>query len=122
MIRVYVAGPIGANDGGRIGRMRAAAEVGCQLVDAGLAPFVPHLWGLYEPAFAVDYEVWISYALQWVAVCDAVLRIPGHSPNADREVQHARDLGIPVFTITDELLAWADNRAEWARARAASRR
>lgn len=109
MIRVYVAGPIGANDGGRIGRMQAAAEVGCQLVEAGLAPFVPHLWGLgYEQAFdACDYETWLAYDLAWLLVCDAVLRLPGLSPGADREVQHARDLGIPVFVAVEILLEWA---------------
>jgi hypothetical protein len=112
--RVYVAGPIGPADDGRRGRMGTAAAVGIALVQAGLAPFVPHLWGLgCEAAFdAASYEDWIAYDLAWLATCHALLRIPGHSPGADREVQHARDIGIPVFGSVEEVLAWASSQQD----------
>ena len=63
MIRVYVAGPIGANDEGRAARVQAAVDAGLELLRAGLYPFVPHLWAASTPhADAVqDYESWMRY-------------------------------------------------------------
>ena len=40
--------------------------------------------------------------LPWVAVADALLRLPGESLGADLEVARAEAIGIPVFaTIAD---------------------
>lgn len=35
--------------------------------------------------------------------CDAVLRLPGESPGADREVHYAISLGKPVYYGLEEL-------------------
>jgi hypothetical protein len=43
----------------------------------------------------------------WVRRCDAVLRLPGASSGADREVALAERLGLPVFGSVDEVLTWA---------------
>jgi hypothetical protein len=45
--------------------------------------------------------------LAWVEVADAVLRIPGESSGAEREVAHALHHGKPVFTSVEDVLAWA---------------
>jgi hypothetical protein len=42
--------------------------------------------------------------LPWVSVADAVLRLPGTSPGADREVALALSLGIPVYYDIEEML------------------
>jgi hypothetical protein len=34
---------------------------------------------------------------EWLKCCDAVLRLPGESTGADREVALAKELGIPVY-------------------------
>jgi len=120
-LRVYVAGPIGPADEGRRGRVEVAARAGYELLQHGFAPFVPHLWAWtiqcsmadalpYDDWSALDalaYEAWIDYGLTWVATCHAVLRLPGHSPGADREVQHARDLGILVFGSVEEVIRYS---------------
>jgi hypothetical protein len=45
----------------------------------------------------------LDYDLNWLAKCDAVLRLPGASSGADREVEYAQKLGIPVFYSIEEI-------------------
>lgn len=107
--RIYVAGPIGADDDGRSARIAAAIDAGSHLLRLGHAPFVPHLWAaaMYDDAITADallgYEDWMAYDLAFLRVCDAVLRIPGESPGADREVQLARELGKHVYFSVEEI-------------------
>jgi len=44
--------------------------------------------------------------LEWLAKCDAVLRLPGESKGADIEKDYALSLGIPVFFSIDDLLEY----------------
>ena len=43
---------------------------------------------------------------QYVAWCDALIRLPGKSPGADREVEWAEELNKPVFHTWADLLEW----------------
>ena len=45
--------------------------------------------------------------LEWVSCSDAVLRLPGESAGADREVQHAKSLNIPVYYSIEEAKLFA---------------
>jgi hypothetical protein len=54
------------------------------------------------------YEDWMEQCLSWVERCDALLRLPGSSPGADREAQHAMQKGIPVFYSLEELIVQSD--------------
>jgi len=49
------------------------------------------------------YTDWIKMHLEWVSVCDCVLRLPGKSTGADGEVEHAVKNKIPVFNSIEEL-------------------
>ena len=40
--------------------------------------------------------LWMPDFLLWLASCDELVRLPGESAGADREVSEARRLGIPV--------------------------
>lgn len=91
---VYVAGPISADP---IGGTRAALDVASKLLFHGYMPFVPHLCVFWELTNPTPYETWLKYDFVWLERCDALLRLPGKSPGADREVEHARKLGRPVF-------------------------
>lgn len=105
--RVYVAGPIRL--GPRPQNIRAAILAGEKLRQAGFAPYVPHvneLWAIVTP---VEEEEWLELDFEWLAVCDALLRLPGVSAGSDREEQFARLNGIPVFHTMEGLLAWARN-------------
>jgi len=75
-----------------------------RLIHLGFAPFVPHLYHFLHLMAPHDYEVWMAVGLAWLRTCDAVLRLPGESPGADREVEVARILEIPVFYSVEELV------------------
>lgn len=112
----YVSGPFGKNDEGRMARVEAALAAGARLLAAGLQPLVPHTshwWGERHPQ---HYERWMEYDFAWLERCDAVLRIPGESPGADREVALARTkLKKPVFFDESRLVAWARGEVPAAR-------
>jgi hypothetical protein len=100
--RIYVAGPYTRPDPGA--NTRAAMDAGHRLLDAGYAPMVPHLTHYMELHRARPYEDWLQLDLAWVAVSDAVLRLPGESSGADRETALAARLGIPVYHDLGTLL------------------
>jgi len=102
MSRIYVAGPLSRDP---LGGTRAAVLAASRLMDAGHTPYVPHLSVLWEMISPRPYEDWIRMGLAWVAQCDALVRLPGESPGADREVAEARRLGLPLFEGVDAFLA-----------------
>lgn len=102
-MRVYVAGPITKGD--QFLNVRAAIDAADTLLKAGHAPFVPHINVLWHMVHEHDYETWMAWDDAFLQVCDALLRIPGDSPGADREVERARELGIPVFFDVFDCLA-----------------
>lgn len=99
--KVYVAGPYTRGDVAT--NVRKAIEAASSLVDRGFAPFVPHLthfWHILSPR---PYEFWLDLDFEYLRCCDAVLRLPGESSGADREVELAKSLGIPVFEWASEV-------------------
>lgn len=108
-LRVYVAGPISKGDLRE--NIKQARQAGDRLLKAGFAPYVPHLtcyWAGDTPEVlpsGTTHEDWMGLDLPWVAVADAVLRLPGESPGADQEVAFAKELGIPVYMDVEELIA-----------------
>lgn len=101
-IHVYVSGPISKGD--MFVNVRNAILVAEELRRAGLVPYVPHLSFSWQMLAPVEYEAWMELDFAWVERCDAVLRLPGESSGADREVAHANRLGIPVFCDVASLL------------------
>lgn len=109
-LRVYVAGPITSDPMRGVFR---GIEAGRRLFQDGLAPFMPHadaFWFLGEGHWAA----YMTYDLEFVAVCEAVYRLSGASKGADKEVAVAQELGKPVFyEDRDEygrLMEYARNR------------
>lgn len=125
--RVYIAGPISKGDLSH--NIRQAERAFFKLIKAGLAPFCPH-WSCYSTGpllglhptssreetyvYAVataaggggcGHADWLGADLPWVAVSEAVLRLPGDSSGADMEVRCAEENGIPVFHAVDEVIA-----------------
>lgn len=118
--RVYIAGPISKGD--LADNVNSATLAFIRLAREGFAPFCPH-WSVFSGgcAYVGEGEVvargtsignvmmshadWIGVDLPWVAVANAVVRLPGESVGADAEVAHAIALGIPVFDGLDSLIA-----------------
>jgi hypothetical protein len=46
---------------------------------------------------AVPYETWMEISLSLLSACHALLRLPGESPGADREIGFALSVRIPVY-------------------------
>jgi hypothetical protein len=91
----YVAGPLTAGDPAL--NIRETCRIADILQNNGIVPFVPHLYFLWHLTAPADYEKWMRLCLAWVERCDALLRLPGESPGADREVAHAEKHGIKVY-------------------------
>lgn len=108
--RVYIAGPI--SKGPLQENIRIACEAGIALIRAGLAPLVPHLTCyMGGPAPEVlpcgtVHTDWYESDLPWVSVSDAVLRLPGESVGAEKEVELALLMHIPVFTDLNQCIAF----------------
>lgn len=102
-LKVYVAGPYSFPCPTE--NTKTAIHVGEMLHEAGYVPFIPHLTHLWEQFHKHTYDEWLAYDAHWLRVCDAVLRIPGESKGADREVAEAESLRIPVVHSIDELFA-----------------
>ena len=101
-MRIYVSGPYTKPD--PVENTHKAIQVGNRLRDAGHFPFIPHLTLLWHSVTPKPYDFWMEYDFEWVKACDAVLRMPGESSGADREVALAEQLGIPVFYSEADLL------------------
>lgn len=102
--RVYVSGPL-SSQGDWEHNIKVAVAAGRRLMRAGLAVWIPHLTGRMEGHESFSHEEWIENDLPWVAVSDALLRLPGKSPGADQETQHAEWNDVPVYHDEAELIA-----------------
>lgn len=106
-VRVYVAGPYTSDPGTNVHTAIKAAQ---RLLENGYYPFVPHLFHLWHMIIPGSSEQWIGLELEWLRSCHVLVRLPGDSSGADREVAEALRLGIPVyFSIDDFLLKYADS-------------
>jgi len=99
---VYIASAYTIGD--PVTNVRDSLVVADRLMVAGYIPVTPllsHFWHFLSPK---PYEVWIDYDLHLLARCDILLRLPGKSSGADREVAFANSHGIPVFNSVENLL------------------
>ena len=107
--RVYIAGPISKGDVEQ--NVRKACKVAGELIALGYAPLCPQLTCYMQSPVAsfsagFDHHIWLEVDLPWVEASHAVLRIPGESKGADREVEHAKKCGIEIFHSIEELQGW----------------
>lgn len=104
----YVAGPYASDP---VANTRRAIETGMELWATGqVVPLIPHLSLLSNFVHPMPETDWYAFDLDLLEHCDAVLRIPGESKGADREVERARELGLPVFETVDAVVEWV---GEW---------
>jgi hypothetical protein len=102
---VYVAGPF--SQGEVCENIRQACIAGAEVQRIGAVPFIPHAHTfLMAQQVELDYEEWMYLDFVVLERCDALLRLDGPSPGADREVDLAGLIGIPVFYTLDDLDIW----------------
>jgi hypothetical protein len=108
--RVYVAGPMTLGD--FADNIRCGMEAAYKLIQAGYAPYCPHLSHFQQLTFPLEYEQWMELDFEWLPLCDVLLRLPGFSRGAEREVALAREHGIFVYPGLGCLLHECSNRVE----------
>lgn len=107
-MNVYVAGPYTSTeppsgmDFWEVGsegqhNVQRAIHAGQDLAEGGHTPFVPHLFALWDLVRPNGYEFYMTMCLAYVAKSDALVRLSGDSPGADREVELAKSLNIPIY-------------------------
>ena len=109
---IYVAGPMALDP---LGCVRNVTPVFDELLKAGFTPFLPQLFMVMEIVQPCDYEAMLAYDFEVIKRSDVLLRLPGESKGADREVAFAHTHATPVFTWPEERLElriWADAWAE----------
>lgn len=95
---VYVAGPIHGS-GTQAQNVSLAIEAADQIADAGMFPFVPHLYMPWEMKMnRDDQEWWLKQCFGWLRRCDILVRLPGGSPGSEREQTLASKLKMPIYT------------------------
>jgi nucleoside 2-deoxyribosyltransferase len=97
---VYMAGPIKGN---QLGCVREAIPIFRRLRDIGFVPFMPQLSVIMEMVESMEYEEYMAYDFDMLRHCDLLVRIPGISPGADREVSFCHGHGIPVIILDRDL-------------------
>jgi len=101
MIKVYIASPYTKGDVAV--NVKLQLDTYAELMDSGLAPFAPLYSHFQHMAHPRAYDKWLSIDMEWVAVCDCILRIGGESLGADKEVVFMKSINKPVFYSVDEL-------------------
>jgi hypothetical protein len=100
MKRIYIAGPYTKGDVAV--NVKKAMDIANELINLGYAPYCPHLSHYLHINNAQPYQIWLDLDNEFVKVCDVLLRIPGDSSGADKEVELAKSLKIPVvYSIED---------------------
>jgi len=96
-MKIYVAGPYTKGDVAINVRaaIYAADYVTSVLGHVAFCPHLTHFWHVIQPH--EDINFWYTYDIEWLKVCDAILRLKGESVGADREVEIAQELGLQVF-------------------------
>lgn len=92
---IYIAGPYTKPD--PVENVRNAIGWGEEIENHGCAVFIPHLSMLWHLVSPQDIDRWYARDLDIIDHCTALFRFPGESVGADREVEHAIKLGLPVF-------------------------
>lgn len=98
MLVVYVSGPYTAPTAEEVElNVMAAIDAANALLDLGCNVQVPHLSHYLHRRKPRDYENWMRLDLDLLTLADVVLRLPGVSPGADREIARAVQLEKPVY-------------------------
>lgn len=100
-MKVFIAGPYTLGDVAM--NVRRACSCAEEVRRRGHLPFVPHLFHLWHLLSPHEYEYWTAMDDEWLAACDAIIRLPGKSPGADREIALARMLGIEIVESIETL-------------------
>jgi hypothetical protein len=95
MKRIFISGPYTVGDVAQ--NVKLSMDMANYLIEQNFAPFCPHLTHFLHMNNFQPYEKWLEIDLVFLEICDAVIRLPGESNGADKEIEFAKTHNIPVF-------------------------
>ena len=98
----YIASPYTLGD--QATNVAQQIKIGHILLSQQIAPVVPTLNHFMQIMHQRDEEEWMQMDFALLRHCKALLRMPGQSKGADREVTLANELGIPVFRHVESII------------------
>lgn len=101
---VYIASPYTKPKGKELKNVVTSFEAANKLLDKGFFPYAPLYSHYLHEMQERPYDEWLQLDFEWLKKCDCVLRLPGESKGADREVKLAEELGKPVFYSIEDIL------------------
>lgn len=101
MLMVFISSPYTLGDVAL--NVKTQIDAADKLMDRGYCPLAPLLTHFQHMVHPRSYEDWLKIDFEYLSRSDVVLRLPGESSGADREVAHARKLGLPVVFSLEEL-------------------
>ena len=110
MIKVYISCPYSKGDIEK--NVEESMRVTNELINNGFIPFNPLYSHFQHTKYPQPYEKWLELDLEWLRVCNCVLRLPGESNGADKEVKLAKELGMSVYYSLEELIKECQGRTE----------
>lgn len=105
---IYIAGPYTNGDVGENVRQAVLAGMRLREFDEKIVPVIPHLFHLAHLISPRDHAFWMAWDLDLLVRCDALYRLPGVSPGADKEVSEALMMDKPVCFSMAELRTMLD--------------
>lgn len=101
MIKVYIASPYTKGDVAV--NVKIQMDMADKLMTNGFAPFTPLYSHFQHMAHPRTYDDWLTLDFEWIKVCDCILRLPGESSGAEKEVEFANFNNILVFYSIEDL-------------------
>lgn len=106
---VFVSGPYSATTHEeRVANVNRACQAALGVLARGHWPFVPHLSHFFDEyvadthGFRLEADTYYDWDLALLERCDGLLYL-APSPGADRELEMARELGLPVYLSINEV-------------------
>ena len=109
MKKIYIASPYTKGDKEK--NVMVQIKAYWQLFERGFLPIAPLLAHYVHIHYSLDYEQCMKIDFEWIKLSAAILRLPGESSGADREVEFANELNIPVFYSLCDLFGYFKNDA-----------
>jgi len=101
MIKVYIASPYTIGDAAL--NVKVQMDMADKLMNNNFVPFVPLYSHFQQMMHPRTYDDWLTLDFEWIKVCDCVLRLPGESSGAEKEVEFANFNNILVFYSIEDL-------------------
>ena len=101
-MRVYIASAYSKGDVAL--NVREVILAADKLVELGHTPYIPHLTHFWHIISPKQYQFWLDYDMSFIDNwAEALLRLNNLSAGADKEVERARVLGLPVYYDMEQL-------------------